>query len=221
MEYKILEKELSKGGYLLKQIERKGDIAIYSQEKKGLGKIFAYEVIKIRRHEGFEKGGIKIEAGEIYPSSGRFGFDGFCCASKSRAYDKFNELVEDDELKKELENAPIANINQIIDRRIDEQMDKMIDNIEEAKIKQIKQMNEESNKEAEESKEIKEEIKVKAKQPLDLTDPINVGPMGPIVTKRRGRAPKLKACIECGKLIFTSIFQKHAGRCPDCAAKKI
>jgi hypothetical protein len=91
--YKPLPKAFRRDGFQYRQITREGDAAIY--EQKWLGRREAspvYEVISIRRREGFRIDGRFVEAAEVYPTSEAWGTDGFSLADKNAALAKFREI---------------------------------------------------------------------------------------------------------------------------------
>jgi hypothetical protein len=70
--YKPLPKEFQRDGFNYRQIAREGDIAIYEQVWTGRAEPSrSYEVIRIRRRDGFQIGSRLIEPGEVYPASER------------------------------------------------------------------------------------------------------------------------------------------------------
>jgi hypothetical protein len=88
--YKPLKEEISKDGFLFKQLKRKKNKAIYEQSKDG--KIFAYEVIVIGCHEGYSIAGNYIEPSEMYPSSTQWGIKGFTYTNLEDAEKKYKTL---------------------------------------------------------------------------------------------------------------------------------
>jgi hypothetical protein len=88
--YKILKEEISKDGFILKQIKRKKNKAIYAQTREG--RTYAYEVIVISRHEGYTSGGVFVEPSEMYPSTSQWGVKGFTCTSLENAEKKYKSL---------------------------------------------------------------------------------------------------------------------------------
>lgn len=90
IEYKILDKEFVKKGAKFVQIKRIGDIAIYERHKCGV----TFEIVKIKRHQGYFLGGNYIKPAETYPSSSTWGTDGFSCSSLERAGIRFQEMLE-------------------------------------------------------------------------------------------------------------------------------
>jgi hypothetical protein len=90
MNYKPLAESFKKNGFNHELIIREGDVAIYERSKNG--KNFHYEVIIIKRHNGYMLAGILIEPAEIYPSSSLWGANGFTYNTLEEAENKFNSL---------------------------------------------------------------------------------------------------------------------------------
>jgi hypothetical protein len=91
---KPLKAHFRSGGFEYRQIAREADFAIYEQTWSGCSApSICYEVIKVRRREGFEIGGRLVEAGEVYPKSEAWGVDGFTLTDKDAAFAKLRELV--------------------------------------------------------------------------------------------------------------------------------
>lgn len=88
--YKLLKEEISKDGFLLKQLKRKKNKAIYEQTRDG--RIFSYEVIVIARHEGYSIAGNFIEPSEMYPSTSQWGVKGFTFSKLEDAEKKYKTL---------------------------------------------------------------------------------------------------------------------------------
>jgi hypothetical protein len=92
--YKPLPTRFRRDGFNYLQIAREGDAAIYEQTWTGCSEpSVCYEVIRVRRRDGFQIGGRFVQAAEVYPSSGAWGFDGFTLADKDAAFAKLRELV--------------------------------------------------------------------------------------------------------------------------------
>ncbi len=95
MTYKPLRTEFEgradQKGFLFKQIERRGEFALYQKTK---GEILNFEVIIIRNQEEYEIGGVKIEACEHFPNAREFGVLGWSFQSLESAQNKFKELNE-------------------------------------------------------------------------------------------------------------------------------
>ena len=92
--YKALPIRFRRDGFEYRQIARERDAAIYEQTWSGCSEPSAcYEVIRIRRRDGFQIGGRFVQPAEFYPSSGAWGFDGFTLADKDAAFAKLRELV--------------------------------------------------------------------------------------------------------------------------------
>lgn len=75
-------------GFDLVQIVRLGDCAIY---RKFRGRHVGFEVIRISQHHGKT-----IEPSEMYPSSKKWGVDGFTVPDYATALEKLAELVRAD-----------------------------------------------------------------------------------------------------------------------------
>jgi len=92
--YKPLPKEFRRDGFNYQQIAREGDVAIYEQTWTGMSEPSpCWEVIRIRRHEGFQIRGRFVEPAEVYPNSEAWGTDGFTFSDKEAAFAKFRELA--------------------------------------------------------------------------------------------------------------------------------
>ena len=91
IEYKALKTAFRSKGFDYRQLKRKGDIAMFEQTKPGLsGKWF--EVVVVQRHDGYEKGDVKIEAAETMPSTSQWGKKGFTFRTQEAAERKFQQL---------------------------------------------------------------------------------------------------------------------------------
>jgi hypothetical protein len=80
-------------GFDYRQIAREGDAAIYQQSWNGNQTSAAFEVIRIRRREGFQIGARLVEAAEVYPNSEAWGVDGWTVRDKEAAFRKLREVV--------------------------------------------------------------------------------------------------------------------------------
>ena len=91
--YKSLPKEFRRNGFAFQQIARQGNAAIYEQRWTGCTEpSVCYEVIRIRRREGFEIGGRWVPPAEVYPNSEAWGVDGFTLSDKDAAFAKLREV---------------------------------------------------------------------------------------------------------------------------------
>ena len=91
--YRPLPARFRHNGFDYRQIARKGDAAIYKQRWTGCEEPdVCYEVIRIRRRDGFQISEKFIEPYEIYPNSGAWGVDGFTFTDRTKAWDKFFEI---------------------------------------------------------------------------------------------------------------------------------
>jgi hypothetical protein len=92
--YRPLPKEFRRDGFNYRQIARQGDAAIYEQTWNGCDNPSpCWEVIRIRRRDGFRIGGRFVEPAEVYPNSEAWGTDGFTFSDKEAACAKLRELV--------------------------------------------------------------------------------------------------------------------------------
>jgi hypothetical protein len=92
--YKPLPTQFRHGGFEYRQIARERDAAIYEQSCAGCADpSVCYEVVRIRRREGFQIGARLVEAGEVYPASESWGTDGFTFTDKDAALRKLRELA--------------------------------------------------------------------------------------------------------------------------------
>ena len=92
--YKPLPTRFRCDGFDYRQIAREGDTAIYEQTWIGCSNPSAcYEVIRIRRRDGFQIGGRFVEPAEIYPKAEAWGVDGFSLTNRDAAFAKLCELV--------------------------------------------------------------------------------------------------------------------------------
>ncbi|HWX16595.1 MAG TPA: hypothetical protein VNY07_08415 [Chthoniobacterales bacterium] len=91
--YKPLPLQFRRDGFNYRQIARKGNAAIYEQTWSGCrNPSISYEVIRIRRRDGFQIGGRFVEPAEVYPNSEAWGLDGFTVTDKDAAFAKLREL---------------------------------------------------------------------------------------------------------------------------------
>jgi len=87
IKHRPLKEEFTKNGFVYKLVIRRNDKAIFEQTKKG--RVFAYEVVIISRHDGYTLGGVRIEPAETYPSGSEWGVKGFTCTTLERAQERF------------------------------------------------------------------------------------------------------------------------------------
>ena len=67
--YKPLPTQFRRGGFNYRQIAREGEVAIYEQTWNGcLNPRICYEVIRIRRRDGFQIADKSVEPHEVYPN---------------------------------------------------------------------------------------------------------------------------------------------------------
>ena len=91
--YKPLRKEFQRAGFNYRQIAREGDVALYEQRWTGCPEAaVCFEIIRVRRREGFQIGGRSVEASEVYPNSEAWGVDGFTISDKDAAFQKLKQM---------------------------------------------------------------------------------------------------------------------------------
>jgi len=91
--YKRLLKEFRHHGFSYRQIAREGDAAIYEQTWNGCSNpTVCYELIRVRRRQGFQIGQRFVQAAEVYPNSEAWGVDGFTFTNRNKAWSKFFEI---------------------------------------------------------------------------------------------------------------------------------
>jgi hypothetical protein len=89
-----LPKEFRRDGFQFRQIAREGDVAIFEQTWLGCAEpSVAYEVIRIRRRDGFWIDGRFVEPAEVYPNSEAWGVDGFTVQDQETAFRKLHKIV--------------------------------------------------------------------------------------------------------------------------------
>ena len=92
--YRPLPTQFRRDGFNYQQITREGYAAIYEQTRIGVSNpSVCYEVIRIRRREGFQINGRSIEPAEVYPNSDAWGVDGFTFTNKDAAFAKLKEVA--------------------------------------------------------------------------------------------------------------------------------
>ena len=91
--YKPLRKEFQRPGLNYREIAREGNAALYEQSWLGSSSpSISYEVIGIRRREGFQIDGRFVEPAEVYPRSELWGVDGFTFTNRNEAFAKLSEI---------------------------------------------------------------------------------------------------------------------------------
>jgi hypothetical protein len=94
--YKPLPIRFRRDGFDYRQIAREQDAAIYEQRWSGRSNAsVCYEVIRVRRREGFQIDGRFVEAAEVYPNSEAWGVDGFTFTHKHAAFVKLKEVANE------------------------------------------------------------------------------------------------------------------------------
>jgi hypothetical protein len=91
--YKRLPKGFRHDGFICRKIAREGNAAIYEQTCGGCrNPSVCYEVIRIRRRDGFQIDSRFVEPSEVYPKSESWGVDGFTFTDWNKARAKFSEI---------------------------------------------------------------------------------------------------------------------------------
>ena len=102
--YRPLPARFRHNGFDYRQIARKGNAAIYEQRWTGCAEpSVCYEVIRIRRRDGFQISEKFIEPYEVYPNSDAWGVDGFTFTDRNKAWDKFFEISPEEPARKRRE----------------------------------------------------------------------------------------------------------------------
>jgi hypothetical protein len=95
---KPLPPKFRSAGFAYRQIAREVNAAIYEQTWNGCrNPSIAYEVIRVRKREGFRIGGRFVEPAEVYPNARAWGTDGFTLADKDAAFAKLGEMFRSNE----------------------------------------------------------------------------------------------------------------------------
>jgi hypothetical protein len=109
--YKPLPKEFRRDDFTYRLIARERDVAIYEQIWNGNEDSAAFEVIRIRKREGFQIGVRFVKAAEVYPNSESWGLSGWTYTDNESAVHKLREIIN--ALQKESANpvkkSPIQN----------------------------------------------------------------------------------------------------------------
>jgi len=91
--YKPLPTQFRHDGFEYRQIARERDAAIYEQRLSCCADpSVCYEIIRIRRREGFQIGGRFVEPAEVYPNSEAWGLDGWTVLTRDAAFEKLREI---------------------------------------------------------------------------------------------------------------------------------
>jgi hypothetical protein len=98
--WRPLQIDFRKDGLDYRQVAREGQVAIYELTWQGNTNAAAYEVVRIRAHDGFTVGGKVIEPAELYPRSESWGIDGFTFSDRAAADEKLRALCSKNEQPK-------------------------------------------------------------------------------------------------------------------------
>jgi hypothetical protein len=110
--YKPLATQFRHDGFDYRQIAREGNAAIYEQRWPGCSEPNAcYEVVRIRRRDGFQIGERFVEPAEVYPRGEQWGELGWTVPDKESAFRKLRELVNapQKESANPVKKSPIQN----------------------------------------------------------------------------------------------------------------
>jgi hypothetical protein len=89
-----LPTEFRHDGFDYRQVKREGNVAMFSQSLGGL--VVAYEVVIVRTTpEKTWESGIITPEHEVYPSSSKWGLDGWTCISVEHAEARFTRTVKE------------------------------------------------------------------------------------------------------------------------------
>jgi hypothetical protein len=91
--YKPLRTSFRLKGFDYRQIERKGDVAMFEQTKPGLSRTW-FEVVLVQRHGEYEIGGTKVEAAETMTGTSQWGRLGWTYRDPKEARSRFDKLVK-------------------------------------------------------------------------------------------------------------------------------
>ncbi len=92
---KILEDNFSSKGFNLSLVKREGDVAIYKKMlENSETDAHNFEVIAIKRHNGYEIAGIKMPPAEMYPSNTQWGDWAYTCTNREDADKRFIQLTD-------------------------------------------------------------------------------------------------------------------------------
>jgi hypothetical protein len=76
------------------QIAREGDAAIFEQRWTGCAEpSVCFEVVRVKRRDGFHIGGRFVGPAEVYPNSEAWGLHGFTFTDRDAAFAKLRELA--------------------------------------------------------------------------------------------------------------------------------
>lgn len=91
--YKPLPKEFQRDGFNYRQVARERDCAIYEQTWNGCAEpSVRFEVVRVRRRDGFKIDGRFVEPAETYPGSASWGSEGWTLHSREAAFAKLRSI---------------------------------------------------------------------------------------------------------------------------------
>jgi hypothetical protein len=117
--YRPLPAEFRHNGSTFRQIAREKNAAIYEQKWcKCTNPSVAYEVIRIRRREGFHIAGRFVEPAEVYPNSEAWGLDGFTVTDKGAVFLKLRKITHPlKESANPVKKSPIQNTERCLESK--------------------------------------------------------------------------------------------------------
>lgn len=91
--YQLIEKEFTFKTHKYNFMEDLGDNwHIYCQTDKLSGKIYSYELVKLKKQEEYQMAGVTIPKKWTYPSAEMWGARGYTFKTVKECYTKFDEL---------------------------------------------------------------------------------------------------------------------------------
>lgn len=92
---KKLENVIHKKGFVYTLVKRQGNVAIYEQQMEAIqNSLKHYEVILVGSHNGVKIANNYLPPAELYPSSSQWGNSGWTFLEKTKAEEKFTNLVK-------------------------------------------------------------------------------------------------------------------------------
>src|SRR5262249_29896598 len=92
---KRLAKQFQRDRFTYRLIAREGNAAIYEQTWLDSSEpSLCYEVIRIRRRDGFQIGERFVPPAEVYPNAEAWGLDGFTFTNKDAVFQRLKQWTE-------------------------------------------------------------------------------------------------------------------------------
>lgn len=102
MKYHELKTEFISKGFKFKQLKRVGDVAIFRRFKSK--KNSSFELIIIKRHDGYTLDNAYIEPAETYPTTSQWGLYGWTFTDLDKCEDRFQKLLKTEERRSKESN---------------------------------------------------------------------------------------------------------------------